>query len=79
MLWSLVVESVDTGAQEGKVVGREGGKRDDKDKGSSHRWCGCGCRGGMWLVEQLASEISLWQEVEEWVGGGKWAFGGKIG
>lgn len=54
-----MVESAYTGAQGGKVdgsmAGREDGNRDNRDKGSSYKWCEC--KGGRWLVEPLVSEV----------------------
>lgn len=54
-----MVESLDTGAQGGKVdssvVGRKDGNRGSMDKGSSYIWCER--KGGRWLVEPLVSEV----------------------
>lgn len=65
------------------MVGTEDGNKDNRDKGSSYKWCDC--KGGRWLAEPLVAEahekrvaVSPWQ-VEVWVAGNKSALGGKTG
>ena len=58
------------------MVGREDGNKDNRDKGSSYKWCEC--KGGRWLAEahEERAAASPWQ-AEVWVAGNKSALVGK--